>query len=318
MTDSAIQTTNLTKVYKENSRVPVQALDGLNLTVRRGEIFGLLGRNGAGKTTLIRILTTLIPPSGGTATVVGFDIHHEGLGIRRNICAVLQENALELFLSVKDNLLTFARFHSVPATEREKRARQAIEQFGLEEHIHKKVMDLSGGLKRRLQVAKVFMVDKPIVFLDEATTGMDPINKRAALDAIRDQATKGRTIFLTTHILQEAEDLCNTIGLIHKGKLIATGDVNTIKGLASKVFEVSITFESLSDGIVQQLRTLSTLRFNHKGNTVEMCVQGIESDVLEEIARVSRLSRIHHFEVSSGTLEDAFVELLGNPREANA
>jgi ABC-2 type transport system ATP-binding protein len=186
----------------------------------------------------------------------------------------------------------------------------------LEEHVNKKVMDLSGGLKRRLQVAKVFMVDKPIVFLDEATTGMDPINKRAVLDAIREQANKGRTIFLTTHILQEAEELCDTIALINKGKIIAAGNVNTIKGLASNVFELSMTFESLTDDIIQELRSLSPIRFDQKGNTVEMCVNGIESVVLDMIAQVSRSSKISHFEVSSGTLEDAFVELLGNTQKA--
>jgi ABC-2 type transport system ATP-binding protein len=316
MADLAIQTIDVVKIYKEKSPQPVRALDGMSLTVRQGEIFGLLGRNGAGKTTLIRILTTLIQPTSGRAMVAGLDVQSHGLEVRKNICAVLQENALELFLSVKDNLTTYARFHSVPSGEREKRAVRAIEQFELEEHVNKKVMDLSGGLKRRLQVAKVFMVDKPIVFLDEATTGMDPINKRTVLDAIREQANKGRTIFLTTHILQEAEELCDTIALINKGKIIAAGNVNTIKGLASNVFELSMTFESLTDDIIQELRSLSPIRFDQKGNTVEMCVNGIESVVLDMIAQVSRSSKISHFEVSSGTLEDAFVELLGNTQKA--
>lgn len=317
MADVAIQTTDISKVYKGKSLNPIRALDGLNLTVRRGEIFGLLGRNGAGKTTLIRILTTLIPASSGSASVLGFDVHTNGLDVRENICAVLQENALEMFLSVKDNLTTYARFHSVPSHEREARALRAIEQFGLGDHINKKVMDLSGGLKRRLQVAKVFMVDKPIVFLDEATTGMDPINKRAVLDAIREQATKGRTIFLTTHILQEAEELCDTIAIINRGKIIATGDVNTIKSLASNVFDLSITFESLTEEILQTLRSIPSLRFEQKHTTVELCVKDVESHLLETIAQLSRSSRITQLEVSSGTLEDAFIELLGKNEEAN-
>lgn len=304
---------NLVKVYKETSRHPVRALNGLTLAVREGEIFGLLGRNGAGKTTLIRILTTLIKPTSGIAKVMGMDVATHGLEVRRNICAVLQENALEMFLSVKDNLLTYARFHSIPSHERERRAMRAIEQFGLEEHVHKKVMDLSGGLKRRLQVAKVFMVDKPVVFLDEATTGMDPINKRAVLEAINEQSKKGRTILLTTHILHEAEELCDTIAIINDGRIVAAGNVNTIKSYASQVHDIHITFQSLNGEVLTQLRSLSPLRLEQEGNTVVMSVNGIESVLLEEIARLARHSPIIHLEVDSGSLEDAFVELLGKP-----
>ena len=159
------------------------------------------------------------------------------------------------------------------------------------------------------------MVDKPIVFLDEATTGMDPINKRAVLDAIREQATKGRTIFLTTHILQEAEELCDTIALINKGKIIATGDVNFIKSLATNVFEISMTFESITDEIIGQLCSLDAIRFEQKGNTADLCVKSVDGPLLETIARLSRISTIVHLEVNGGTLEDAFVELLGEPME---
>lgn len=311
MPDLAIETTDLIKVYRSKSKEHTRALDALSLTVRRGEIFGLLGRNGAGKTTLLRILTTLIPPTSGSARVLGYDVVRDGLEVRRRICAVLQENALEQFLSVRDNLITFARFHSVPKEERARRALQAIEQFGLTEHVNVKGMDLSGGLKRRLQVAKVFMVDKPIVFLDEATTGMDPINKRAVLEAIREQAKNGRTFFLTTHILQEAEELCTTIAMIDKGKIIAQGGLNTIKSLASNVFEISVTFDTLNDGVVERLRLLSPIRFEQQGNSVEMCVKNFDSSLLSTIADISQSAGVVHFEVNGGTLEDAFVELLG-------
>lgn len=315
MADEAIRTTNLTKIYKEKSKQPVHALNGLNLSVQRGEIFGLLGRNGAGKTTLLRILTTLIKPTSGSASVMGFDVQAHGAEVRNHICAVLQENALEQFLSVRDNLTTYGRFHSVPPHEREARAQRVLDQFGLTEHKNKKAMDLSGGLKRRLQVAKVFMVDKPIVFLDEATTGMDPINKRAVLESIRAQADGGRTIVLTTHILQEAEDLCDTIALIHEGRIIASGSVATIKALATSVFELSITFESMNEELLTQLKSLSPVRFEQTGNVVELCINSVDGTVLDTIAQLSRISRITHLEINGGTLEDAFVELLGVSRE---
>ncbi len=187
-TGPAIHVQELVKVYRGSGGKPVRALDGLTLEVRQGEIFGLLGRNGAGKTTLLRVLTTLVPPTSGSARVMGMDVQTHGLDVRRSICAVLQENAVEIFLSVDDNLATYARFQGVPRAEARRRADRALEVFGLTEYRSQKVIDLSGGLKRRVQVAKVFMADKPIVFLDEATTGMDPLNKRATLDAIREEA----------------------------------------------------------------------------------------------------------------------------------
>jgi ABC-2 type transport system ATP-binding protein len=316
MSETAIEVADLVKVYGEHTSSPLRALDGLSLQVARGEIFGLLGRNGAGKTTLLRVLTTLIRPTAGRVSVLGHDVAGDPLSVRRDICVVLQENAVELFLSVRDNLETYARFHGIPRQEIRRRADRAIEQFGLGEHRTQKVIDLSGGLKRRVQVAKVFMVDKPLVFLDEATTGMDPINKRATLDAIREQTAKGRTIFLTTHILQEAEELCHTVAIIDRGKLVAGGDVQTIKAMASGALDLTITFESLTAEMLAQLQTLPLLKFSHRNTTVDMCLKGGDAGMLEVIAAVARLSRILHFEATSATLEDAFFEVLGNSRES--
>jgi ABC-2 type transport system ATP-binding protein len=309
--NAAISVRDLVKVYHPRTGTPVRALDGLTLNVRRGEIFGLLGRNGAGKTTLLRILTTLTPPTSGSVSVLGLDLGREGLEIRKSLCVVLQENAVELYLSVADNLATYARFHSVSAPERLARAERVMDQFGLTEYRNQKVIDLSGGLKRRVQVAKVFMVDKPIVFLDEATTGMDPINKRATLNAVRDQARIGRTIFLTTHILEEAEELCDTIAIIDHGRVIASGGLPKIKSMIPGAFDVSITFESLPEETLQEIRLLPLLKCSTMRNTVEARVQGDDFSTLETLAGLARRSHVIHFEVRSATLEDVFVELLG-------
>jgi ABC-2 type transport system ATP-binding protein len=313
-TEYAIEIRDVVKVYRGRSATPVRALDGLSLTVPRGRIFGLLGRNGAGKTTLLRVLTTLTPPTSGSVRVMGHDVVREALEVRRQLCVVLQENAVELYLSVRDNLETYARFHAIPRAEIRPRAERAIEQFGLGEHRHQKVIDLSGGLKRRLQVAKVFMVDKPVVFLDEATTGMDPINKRAALDAIREQTRRGRTIFLTTHILQEAEELCDAIAVIDHGRLLAHGDVPAIKALAASALEVTATFERVTPEMLDRLRALSLSRLEHTDVSVTMTLNGGEADALEALAQIARAGRLVHLEASSATLEDAFVELLGGRR----
>jgi ABC-2 type transport system ATP-binding protein len=317
----AIVVNDLVKVFREKSNQPVRAIDGLSLTVRQGEIFGLLGRNGAGKTTLLRILTTLIPPTSGQVSVLGLDVQGHAYEIRKNICVVLQENAVELYLSVIDNLITYARFHSISGREIPARINRVIDQFGLEQYRNQKVIDLSGGLKRRVQVAKVFMVDTPLLFLDEATTGMDPINKRATIEAIRMQARGGRTIFLTTHILQEAEELCDTIAIIDRGRCVASGGLSMIKSLASDAFDLTVTFDHLDDRILDELRTLPVLRMSCKETTVELSLRGKEISALEILSNLSRRHDISGFEVRGATLEDVFLELLGghagqvSPRE---
>lgn len=311
-TGQAIATHDLVKVYGEKSRTPVRALDGLAIQVSKGEIFGLLGRNGAGKTTLLRILTTLIRPTSGSASVMGWDVARDPLQVRKQICAVLQENAVEVYLSVADNLNTYARFHSVPLPEIRRRSDRVLDQFGLGEYRHQKVIDLSGGLKRRVQVAKVFMVDRPVVFLDEATTGMDPINKRATIDAIRGEAQQGRTIVLTTHILSEAEELCDTIAIIDRGTCLVSGDLQTIKALSSRAFDMTITFDSLTERILTELQQLPLLKMTYKLDTVELCVKGKELTAIEVLNRLSHKYTITQFEVSGATLEEVFLELLAH------
>ena len=146
---------------------------------------------------------------------------------------MIQETAVELFLSVRDNLGTFARFHGLRAAEIRARAERVMDEFGLAPEAHRKVMDLSGGFKRRVQVAKVFMVDTPVVFLDEFSTGMDPILKRSVMDKLRREAAGGRTIVLTTQILSEVEELCDDILILNRGRQAARGDLHTLKLLVA-------------------------------------------------------------------------------------
>jgi ABC-2 type transport system ATP-binding protein len=316
-TEIMIRVRDLVKIYNARSSKPVRALDGLNLEVARGEIFGLLGKNGAGKTTLLRILTTLVQPTEGSAEVSGFDVVEHPYRVRQSICAVLQENAVEVFLTVLDNLATFARFHSIPREEIRSRAETVISQFGLEEVRHQRVIDLSGGLKRRVQVAKVFMVQKPVVFLDEATTGMDPVNKRATIDAIREQAEQGRTILLTTHILQEAEELCGRIAIIDRGKCIASGDLAMIKSMAAGAYDITVTFERLRPEILEIVSRFPVARLRTSHSTIEMSINASAASVFEFLATLKGVEPIVHFEVTSASLEDVFLELLG-PRGANS
>jgi ABC-2 type transport system ATP-binding protein len=229
----AITVDALRKTFERRGAPPVHAVDGLTFAVPTGHIFGLLGPNGAGKTTTLKILTTLLRPTSGTAHVAGIDVIHDPLGVRRKIVVVVQESAAELFLTVRDNLLTFGRFYGLRGIDLTRRSEDIMEKFGLTNDASRKAVDLSGGFRRRVQVAKALLVNTPIVFLDEFSTGMDPILKRSVMGLLRDEARKGRTIVLTTQILTEAEALCDDILIINHGREVARGDVETIKALAS-------------------------------------------------------------------------------------
>ena len=229
----AIIVEGLRKIFERRGAPPVHAVDGLSFSVQTGHIFGLLGPNGAGKTTTLKILTTLLRPTSGTARVAGLDVVRDPLGVRRQIVVVVQESAAELFLTVRDNLLTFGRFYGLQGIDLKRRADDIMEKFGLAPEASRKAVDLSGGYRRRVQVAKALLVKTPIMFLDEFSTGMDPILKRAVMELLRDEARGGRTIVLTTQILTEAEALCDDVLIINHGREVARGDVATIKSLAS-------------------------------------------------------------------------------------
>ncbi len=309
MSEYALEVEGLVKEYHRRDQPSLRAVDGLSFRVRRGCIFGLLGPNGAGKTTTLKILTTLLRPTAGRAAVLGYDVLHQPLEVRRRIAVVLQETAVDLFLSVRDNLLSYVRFHGLDRYEARRRTARALEQFHLLDAASSKVMDLSGGLRRRVQVAKVFLVDTPVVFLDEFSTGMDPILKREVMDRLRKEAARGRTIVLTTQILSEAEELCDDILILHRGRPVARGDLNTLKLLSKDVYELSLTFDALPAGIREELEQLAPVRLAIHNNSVEIALRAEESRVLELASTLARRAQLLHLEVRGASLEDIFLEL---------
>ena len=309
MSESAIGVRNLTKVFSRRGQPDVRALDGVTFDVRPGAIFGLLGPNGAGKTTLIRILSTLARPTSGSASVFGHDVVAEPLTVRRRISVVVQENAADMLLSVRDNLDTFARFHGVRGREAAARIARVIDEFGLSSDAHRKVMDLSGGFRRRVQVAKVFLIDTPIVFLDEFSTGMDPILKRGVMDKLRRAAVSGRTIVLTTQILGEAEELCDDILILNRGREAARGDVHTLKLRSQGVYDLSITFDEMPPDIEAEVARRQPLRMAVTGNTLQVTVREDEQGVLALAGSLADHGRALRIEVGGASLEDVFVEL---------
>jgi ABC-2 type transport system ATP-binding protein len=316
MSNYAIEVHNLVKTYDRRRRTPIRAVDDVTFAVARGSIFGLLGPNGAGKTTTLRVLTTLTRPTSGRVAVHGFDVVRQALDVRRRISVVIQENAADLFLSVRDNLDTFGRFHGLSAAAIRLRTADVIEQFGLASDAGRKVMDLSGGFRRRVQVAKVFMVDTPVVFLDEFSTGMDPILKRSVMARLRQEASRGRTIVLTTQILSEAEELCDDILILNGGREAARGDVHELKLLSAGLYDVTLTFEQLPEAIVAQLEALHPVRFRISQNTVIVTLKEHEGRIIEIVADLARAGRVLRLEINGGSLEDIFVELTAARKEA--
>ena len=308
MSTSAIVVQNLAKLFSARGRT-IRAVDDLSFSVRRGSIFGLLGPNGAGKTTTLRIMTTLARPSAGSVAVLGYDVVRAPLEVRRRIGVVIQEQAADLLLNVRDNLLTFARFHGGAGPAVRARAEQVMAQFGIDAVADRKVQDLSGGVRRRVQVAKMFMIDVPIVFLDEFTSGMDAILKRSVMDMLRAQAAGGRTIVLTTQILTEAEELCDDILIISQGKQVAHGSLQALKQLVGRLQEVRVVFDKVPDALPSILAGYGAERVTVLDNTVQLQLRDEEPRVLDLVAALARHGRIQHLEIGGASLEDVFVQL---------
>ncbi len=311
MSEVAIRVEDLVKVFRGRSpgRGVIPAVDGLSFAVGRGAIFGLLGPNGAGKTTTLRILTTLVRPTSGHASVLGYDVIRQPNDVRRRIVVVIQEHAAELLLSVRENLLTFARFHGQSGPQTRRRADRIMDDFGLTSEATRKVQDLSGGFRRRVQVAKVFMVETPIVFLDEFSTGMDPILKRSVMELLRREAGRGRTIVLTTQVLSEAEELCDDILIIDKGRQVARGDLNALKLLTERLYEVTVIFDRPPGDLDALLSEYQPLRMRTSQNTVHVALKEEEPRVLALVTALAARGRVLRIEINGASLEDIFIEL---------
>jgi ABC-2 type transport system ATP-binding protein len=206
------------------------AVDELNISVEQGEIFGLLGPNGAGKTTAIKMLTTLLPPSGGSARLAGFDIVHHPSDVRRVIGYVPQLVSADGQLTGYENLLIFAKLYDLPRSERERRVREALEYMGLSDFGDKLVRNYSGGMIRRLEIAQSMLHRPSILFLDESTVGLDPVARKGVWEHIQKlRSDYGTTILLTTHYMEEADELCSRLAIMHLGKVAAIGTPAQLK-----------------------------------------------------------------------------------------
>ena len=246
-----IEVRHLSKLYGT-----ARAVDDITLSVKSGYVFGFLGPNGAGKSTTIKLLTTLISPSSGSLTILGIDAVKNPLEIRHKIGVVLQQPSYEPTLSVEKSLDKYGMMWNVPKNERKKRMETLLRDFDLVDIRKKRNEDLSIGQRRRVQVAREFMHDMELLFLDEPTVGLDPNARRKLLDFLKKKVKTGLTIFYTTHILTEAEYLCDKVAIINKGKIIAIDSPDALKNrfgnekiIKIHLLEKQPTIQSLLSGI---------------------------------------------------------------------
>lgn len=221
-----IETDSLTRRFGE-----LTAVDNLDLGVVGGEVFGLLGPNGAGKTTVVKMLTTLLPPTSGRATVAGFDVQRQAAQVRGEIGYVPQLVSVDGTLTAYENLLIFAKIYGVPRSERQPRIAAALQFVGLEEASRRQVRTYSGGMMRRLEIALAILHQPRVLFLDEPTVGLDPLARQVVWQHLRMLREKCRmTVFLTTHFMDEADSLCDRVAIMNLGRITALGRPEELKG----------------------------------------------------------------------------------------
>lgn len=218
---------SLQNVYKTYDKVPV--VNDLSFTIESGEMFGLLGPNGAGKSTTIRMLTTLTKPTQGQIEVAGYDVVHNRQQVKQNIGVVLQQISVDTDLTVWENMELHGRLHHIPNPGRQRMINQWLEYVELSERRDALAKTLSGGMKRRLQIARALLHQPKILFLDEPTVGLDPQTRRRLWEIIRDLNKQGMTMLLTTHYMDEVEFLCDRIGIMDSGKLIELGTLQEFR-----------------------------------------------------------------------------------------
>ena len=304
---SAIEVSDLTRYYGD-----ILALDHINFEVKKGEIFGLLGPNGAGKTTTIRLLTGLTRPTSGMAIVAGCDIIHECISAKKHVGFVPEVSNLYDEMNAWDNLIFAGQLYGVPKNERDGRAKGLLELFGLYHRRRDAVGSFSKGMKRRLTIAAALIHEPSILFLDEPTTGLDVQSGRMIRNLIKELNKSGTTIFLTTHYIEEADQLCQRVAIINRGKIIAVDNPEKLKASVEKqrIIELSLsTDQDLSD----RLKGLSYVsNVSRVGDKFRLYVQ----DVSETVPLLIDFCREYNLKVVSintlkPSLEDAFLEITG-------
>jgi ABC-2 type transport system ATP-binding protein len=290
------------------------AVDAISFSVEHGEIFGLLGPNGAGKSTLIRMLTTLIPPTAGTARIAGFDVVRDADGVRRSIGVIPQAMTSDLELSVEENLLIFAKLYGVPRESRERHMAELLDAVELTQWATKPLKNLSGGMRRRVEIARGLVHDPRILFLDEPTTGLDPVSRGAVQEMLRQlRAQRDLTVLITTHYMDEADRICDRVAIVDHGQLKALDSPLRLKASIPGRNVLEVSFASSPEGWADRLRALPDVEsvtgdglvYRIASNNGPATTMALMETAAREGVAVRSLS------VQSTTLDDVFVHYAG-------
>lgn len=314
--DTVIAVDELRKIYKPKGRkgVEVKALDGISFQVSKGEFFGLLGPNGAGKTTTIGILTTRVLPTGGLAQIEGVDVARQPVAVKRRIGVVPQVNNLDRSLTAREILLFHAEYFGVPRQQRESHAKELLKRFELSDRADEKVNGFSGGMVQRLKIARAVMHDPAILFLDEPTTGLDPQSRRAMWELLTELNQKGLTILLTTHYMEEADQLCGRIAIIDHGKLLTLDSPAQLKRSVPGGYLIELQVrDQINEVFVGALRSLPGV-VEIKADRERVRIYADRAEGL--LANAMRLAGEHEVtvtdaHVSEPSLENLFLHLTG-------
>jgi ABC-2 type transport system ATP-binding protein len=291
------------------------AVDAINFSVKHGEIFGLLGPNGAGKSTLIRMLTTLVPPTSGVARVNGFDIVKQANDVRQSIGVIPQAMTSDLDLSAVENMSIFAKLYGIPREKRQRIIKQLLKEVDLEQWADKQVKMFSGGMRRRLEIARGLVHEPKLFFLDEPTTGLDPVSRVAVWEMIsRLKKERDLTVLVTTHYMDEADKLCDRIAIVDHGKLVALDSPLKLKASIPGKNILEVSFSGAPQNWTETLKALpEVVDVKAEENIFRISsLNGPHTTVaLMEAARTTN-TNITSLSVQSTTLDDVFVHYTGH------
>jgi ABC-2 type transport system ATP-binding protein len=306
-----VEIRGLTKVYAEKQRVV--AIDGIDLSVAQGEIFGLLGPNGAGKTTTISIATTRALPSSGSVIIAGVDVVAKPATARRGIGVVPQYNTLDRSLTVFENLYFHCRYFGFSSAEAKARAQQLLSQFHLQERGASFPAKLSGGMQQRVQIARAIAHRPAVLFLDEPSAGLDPQSRIAMWEAVKGLGSEGITVMLTTHYMEEADEICDRVAIMDHGKLLAQDTPEQLKTTlgAQTMFELKLR---KMDGAPELIKTLQQLphvaSVEAISDGVRVLSQGSDG-LLPQIVQAAQAYGLRDISMNEPSLETVFIRLTG-------
>ena len=296
---NAIEILSLKKTYDTGD----EAVKGIDLNIKKGSFFGLLGPNGAGKTTTIGILTGLVNKTSGSAKILGHDIIDDFKSARKSIGLSPQEINLDVFFSVRQILLFQAGYYGVPKKLAEDRVDTILKKLDLYHKRNETSRHLSGGMKRRIQIAKALVHDPPILILDEPTAGVDIELRHMLWDYLKELNNEGKTILLTTHYIEEAEKLCDEIAIISNGEIIKQGQTKSI------IKEVSLNTIEVEVDEPNDVKLSDDFDFSVHGNIIKIQTKEVNKEITKIIKEIEKTTTINNINIINSSLEDAFLKL---------